>query len=111
HMVMWLMSMRGRPRSWRMMEAFPINTYRFVNEKGESTFVRFIWKPKLGVRSLLLDEANDIGGADPDYHRRDIVEAIQNGAYPEYELGVQLIPEEDEFKYDFDLLDDTKLWP
>lgn len=111
HMVMWLMSMRGRPRSWRMMEAFPINTFRFVNEKGVSTFVRFMWKPKLGVHSLLLDEANEIGGVDPDYHRRDMVEAIENGIYPEYELGVQLIAEKDEFKYDFDILDDTKLWP
>lgn len=111
HMVMWLMSMRGRPRSWRMMEGFPVNTFCFVNEKGTSTFVRFIWKPKLGVHSLKLDEANVIGGVDADFHRRDIVEAIEAGAYPEYELGVQLIAEEDEFKYDFDLLDDTKLWP
>ncbi|PIC69208.1 catalase HPII [Sporosarcina sp. P16b] len=111
HMVMWLMSMRGRPRSWRMMEGYPVNTFRFVNEEGTSTFVRFVWKPKLGVHSLLLDEANLIGGADPDFHRRDIVEAIENGAYPEYELGVQLIAEKDEFNYDFDILDDTKLWP
>lgn len=111
HMVMWLMSMRGRPRSWRMMEAYPINTFRFVNKEGKSTFVRFIWKPKLGVHSLMLDEANTIGGVDPDFHRRDIIEAIENGAYPEYELGVQLIADEDEFKYDFDILDDTKLWP
>lgn len=111
HMVMWLMSMRGRPRSWRMMEGYPINTFRFVNDKGVSTFVRFVWKPKLGVHSLFLNEANEIGGADADFHRRDLVEAIENGTYPEYELGVQLIAEEDEFKYDFDLLDDTKLWP
>lgn len=111
HMVMWLMSMRGRPRSWRMMEGYPINTFRFVNEKGESTFVRFIWKPKLGVHSLFLDEANQIGGADPDFHRRDLIEAIENGAYPEYELGVQFIAEEDEHNYEFDILDDTKLWP
>ncbi|QQK80701.1 catalase [Salicibibacter cibi] len=111
HMVMWLMSMRGRPRSWRMMEAWPINTFRFVNEHGKSTFVRFKWEPKLGVHSLLLDEANVIGGVDPDFHRRDIIEAIKMGAYPEYELGIQLIEEEDEFKFDFDILDDTKLWP
>ena len=111
HMVMWVMSMRGRPRSWRMMEGYPINTFRFVNESGKSTFFRLVWKPKLGVHSLLLDEANLIGGVDPDFHRRDIIEAIENGAYPEYELGVQLINEEDEFKYDFDILDDTKLWP
>jgi len=111
HMVMWLMSMRGRPRSWRMMAGWPINTFRFVNEQGKSTFVRFKWEPKLGVHSLLLDEANIIGGVDPDYHRRDILEAIQKGAYPEYELGVQLIEEEDQFNYDFDILDDTKFWP
>jgi len=111
HFIMWLMSDRGRPRSWRMMEAWPVNTFRFINEKGKSTFVRFVWKPVLGVHSLLLDEANIIGGVDPDFHRRDLHDAIKRGAYPEYELGVQLIAEEDEFKYDFDILDDTKLWP
>ena len=111
HMVMWLMSMRGRPRSWRMMDGWPINTFRFINHQGKSTFVRFKWIPKLGVHSLLLDEANIIGGIDPDFHRRDIVEAIEKGAYPEYELGIQLIDEKDEFSYDFDILDDTKLWP
>ena len=111
HMVMWLMSMRGRPRSWRMMDGWPINTFRFINENGTSTFVRFTWRAKLGVHSLLLDEANVIGGVDPDFHRRDIVEAVEKGAYPEYELGVQLIRNEDEFAYDFDILDDTKLWP
>lgn len=111
HMVMWLMSLRGRPRSWRMMDGWPVNTFRLINEQGKSTFVRFVWKSKLGVHSLLLDEANVIGGVDPDFHRRDIVEAVQKGAYPEYELGVQLIPQEDEFKYDFDVLDATKLWP
>lgn len=111
HFIMWLMSDRGRPRSWRMMEGYPVNTFRFINEQGKSTFVRFVWKPVLGVHSLLLDEANVIGGVDPDYHRRDLRDAIKSGAYPEYELGVQLIAEEDEFKYDFDILDDTKLWP
>lgn len=108
---MWLMSMRGRPRSWRMMEGYPINTFRFVNAEGKATFVRFIWKPKLGVHGLLLNEANIIGGVDPDFHRHDLIEAIERGAYPEYDFGVQLIPEEDEFKYDFDLLDATKIWP
>lgn len=111
HMIMWLMSGRGRPRSWRMMDGYPINTFRFVNNQGKSTFVRFHFKTVLGVHSLLLEEANIIGGVDPDYHRRDLIEAIERGAYPEYEFGVQMIPEEDEFKYDFDLLDDTKLWP
>ncbi len=111
HMVMWLMSLRGRPRSWRMMEGWPINAFRLINEKNQSTFVRFVWKPKLGVHSLLVDEANIIGGIDPDFHRHDIIEAVEKGAFPEYELGVQLIKEEDEFKYDFDLLDPTKMWP
>lgn len=111
HFIMWLMSDRGRPRSWRMMEAWPVNTFRFINEQGKATFVRFVWKPVLGVHSLLLDEANIIGGVEPDFHRRDLHEAIESGAYPEYELGVQLIDVEDEFKYDFDILDDTKLWP
>ncbi|SFE18793.1 catalase [Lentibacillus persicus] len=111
HMVMWLMSMRGRPRSWRMMAGWPINTFRFINENGKSTFVRFKWIPKLGVHSLLLDEANIIGGVDPDFHRRDIIEAIEKGFYPEYELGVQMVSEEDEHKFHIDVLDDTKLWP
>lgn len=111
HFIMWLMSSRGRPRSWRMMEGYPINTFRFINDEGKSTFVRFVWKPTLGVHSLLIEEANIIGGVDPDYHRHDMIEAIKRGAYPEYELGVQMIAEEDEFKYDFDVLDDTKLWP
>ena len=111
HMIMWLMSMRGRPRSWRMMEGWPINTFRLLDEQGKSTFARFVWKPVLGVHGLLLEEANILGGVDPDFHRHDMIEAIQMGAYPEYDLGVQLIADEDEFKYDFDLLDDTKLWP
>ena len=111
HFIMWLMSDRGRPRSWRMIEGWPINTFRFINEGGRSTFVRFVWKPVLGVHSLLLDEANVIGGVDPDFHRHDMIQAINNGAYPEYWLGVQLIADEDEFNYDFDVLDDTKLWP
>ncbi len=111
HMVMWLMSLRARPRSWRMMEGYPINAFRLVNAQGKSTFVRFVWKPKLGVHSITMEEANIIGGIDPDFHRRDIVEAVQKGIFPEYDLGVQLIPEEDEFKYDFDILDATKLWP
>lgn len=111
HFIMWLMSDRGRPRSWRMMEAWPINTFRFINDKEASTYVRFVWKPLLGVHSLLLDEANMIGGVDPDYHRRDLHEAIERGAYPEYELGVQLIAEGEELNYDFDILDDTKFWP
>ncbi|HLS06851.1 MAG TPA: catalase, partial [Bacillota bacterium] len=94
-----------------MMAGWPINTFRFINSEGKSTYVRFKWIPKLGVHSLLLEEANTIGGIDPDFHRRDIIEAVKKGAFATYELGVQLIAEEDEFKYGFDILDDTKLWP
>ncbi|HLS08880.1 catalase [Lentibacillus sp.] len=111
HMVMWLMSDRGIPRSWRMMEGFGVNTFRFVNEEGKATFVKFHWKPVLGVHSLVWDEAQTIGGKDPDFHRRDLWESIERGAYPVYELGVQMIDEDDEFMFDFDILDATKIWP
>lgn len=111
HMVTWIMSDRGILRSYRMMESWSINTYLFVNEEGVATFVRFVWKPVLGVQSLLQDEAIKLGGIDPDFHRKDLREAIDKGFYPEYELGVQLIPMEDEFKYDFDVLDPSKFWP
>ena len=94
-----------------MMESWSINTYLFVNDKNVATFVRFVWKPVLGVHSLLQDEAIKLGGIDPDFHRKDLREAIDKGFYPEYELGVQLIPLEDEFKYDFDILDPAKFWP
>lgn len=111
HMVTWIMSDRGIIRSYRMMESWSINTYLFVNAEGKATFVRFVWKPVLGVHSLLQDEAIKLGGIDPDFHRKDLREAIDMGAYPEYELGVQLIPLEDEFNYDFDILDPAKFWP
>lgn len=111
HNVFWAMSDRGIPRSYRTMEGFGIHTFRFVNAKGKSTFVRFHWKPLAGKASLLWDEAQKLAGKDADFHRRDLWEAIESGDYPEYELGVQLIPEEDEFKFDFDLLDATKLIP
>lgn len=111
HMVLWIMSDRGILRSYRMMESWSINTYLFVNDQGVATFVRFVWKPVLGVHSLLQDEAQKIGGIDPDFHRRDLREAIDRGAYAEYELGVQLISMEDEFKFDFDVLDPAKFWP
>lgn len=111
HMVTWVMSDRGILRSYRMMESWSINTYLFINEEGVATFVRFVWKPVLGVHSLLQEEAIKIGGLDPDFHRRDLREAIDKGVYPEYELGVQLIPMEDEFKFDFDVLDPAKFWP
>jgi catalase len=111
HFVMWLMSDRTVPRSWRMMEGFGVNAFRFINDQGTSRFVRFQWRPVLGVHSFLQEESLIIGGLDPDFHRRDIYEAIQRGVYPEYEFGVQMIEEEKEYAYDFDVLDPTKLWP
>lgn len=111
HMVMWAMSDRAIPRSLRMMEGFGIHTFRFINAEGKSTFVKFHWKPLLGVHSVAWDEAKKISGQDPDFHRRDLWEAIENGDFPAWELGVQLVPEEDEHKYPFDLLDPTKIIP
>lgn len=111
HMIMWVMSDRAIPRSLRMMEGFGIHTFRFINDKGRSTFVKFHWKPLLGVHSVAWDEAQKISGKDSDFHRRDLWEAIENGAYPEWEFGVQLIDEKDEHKYPFDLLDPTKIIP
>ena len=111
HNVMWLMSDRAIPRSLRMMEGFGIHTFRLINEEGKSHFVKFHWKPLLGVHSVVWDEALKINGQDPDFHRRDLYEAIDSGAFPEWELGVQIVPEEDEHKFDFDLLDPTKLIP
>ncbi|MGM7700463.1 catalase [Pseudalkalibacillus sp. Hm43] len=111
HMVMWTMSDRAIPRSLRMMEGFGVHTFRFVNEEGKAHFVKFHWKPILGTHGLVWDEAQKISGKNPDFHRADLYESIENGDYPEYELGVQIIAEEDEFKYDFDVLDPTKLWP
>ena len=111
HMIMWLMSDRALPRSFRMMEGFGVHTFRFVNEQGIAHFVKFHWKPLLGVHSVAWDEAQNISGKDPDYHRRDLWEAIESGAFPEWELGVQIVPEEDELKFEFDLLDATKLIP
>ena len=111
HNVMWLMSDRAIPRSLRMMEGFGIHTFRFINEEGKSHFVKFHWKPKQGVLGLVWDEAQRISGKDADFHRRDLWEAIEEGHYPEWELGVQIVPEEDEHKYPFDLLDPTKMIP
>ena len=111
HNVIWAMSDRGIPRSYRTMEGFGIHTFRLINAEGKATFVRFHWKPVAGKASLLWDEAQKLTGRDPDFHRRDLWEAIEAGDFPEYELGLQLIPEEDEFKFDFDILDATKLIP
>ncbi len=111
HQVFWAMSDRAIPRSFRMMEGFGIHTFRFVNAKGESHFVKFHWKPMLGVHQKVWDEAQKTNGKDPDFHRRDLMDAIEGGSFPEWELGVQLLAEEDEFSLDFDILDPTKLWP
>nr|WP_310590215.1 catalase [Dyadobacter pollutisoli] len=108
---MWLMSDRAIPRSYRMMEGFGVHTFRFVNEAGVASFVKFHWKPLLGVHSVAWDEAQKISGKDPDFHRRDLWDAIEAGNFPEWELGVQIVREEDEFKFEFDLLDPTKLIP
>ncbi len=108
---MWAMSDRGLPRSYRTMEGFGIHTFRLINAEGKATFVRFHWKPVAGKASLVWDEAQKLTGRDPDFHRRDLWEAIEAGDYPEFELGLQLIPEENEFNFDFDLLDPTKLIP
>jgi len=111
HTVMWVMSDRAIPRSLRMMEGFGVHTFRLINADGEAHFVKFHWKPVLGVHSLVWDEAQRIAGKNPDFHRQDLYEAIEKGDYPEWELGLQLIPEKDEFTFDFDILDPTKLWP
>ena len=111
HMIMWQMSDRALPRSFRMMEGFGVHTFRLINSKNESCFVKFHWKPLLGVHSIAWDEAQNISGKDPDFHRRDLWESIEAGNFPEWELGLQIIPEADEFNYGFDLLDPTKLIP
>ena len=111
HMIMWALSDRAIPRSYRTMQGFGVHTFILVNDKMQRTFVKFHWRPVAGVHSLTWDECLKINGTDPDFHRRDLWEAIDNGAFPEYELGVQLIPEADEDRFDFDLLDCTKLVP
>ncbi|KAA6464560.1 catalase [Acidobacteria bacterium AB60] len=111
HMLMWVMSDRAIPRSFRMMEGFGIHTYRLVNEDGKSTFVKFHWRPRLGMQSVVWDEALKISGADPDFHRRDLWNAISEGNFPEWELGMQLFDQEFADKFDFDVLDATKIIP
>nr|WP_230985158.1 catalase [Microbispora oryzae] len=111
HMVMWVMSDRALPRSYRMMQGFGVHTFRLVNSEGRGTFVKFHWRPLLGTHSLVWDEVLRIQGNDPDFNRRDLWESIESGAYPEWELGLQLVPEEDEHRFDFDLLDATKIIP
>jgi catalase len=111
HMIMWVMSDRAIPRSYRMMEGFGVHTFRLINEAGKARFVKFHWKPLLGLHAVVWDEAQKISGKDPDFHRRDLWEAIENGDYPEWELGVQIVEEKDEHNFDFDLLDPTKIIP
>ncbi|WP_332304462.1 catalase C [Rhizobium sp. GR12] len=111
HMVMWIMSDRTIPRSFRFMEGFGVHTFRFVNAKDQSTFVKFHWKPKLGLQSVAWNEAVKINGADPDFHRRDLWTAIQSGNFPEWELQVQLFDQEFADSFDFDILDPTKIIP
>jgi catalase len=111
HMIMWVLSDRAIPVSYAKMEGFGVHTFRFVNEAGKSRFVKFHWKPLSGVHSLVWDEAQKIAGKDPDFNRRDLWNSIEMGNFPEYELGIQIVEEEDEFAFDFDLLDPTKIIP
>src|ERR1700761_5445548 len=111
HMIMWIMSDRTLPRSLRMMEGFGVHPFRLVNAAGDCTFVKFHWRPKLGTQSVIWDEALKINGADPDFHRRDLWEAINEGNFPEWELGLQLFDEDQADGFDFDVLDATKVIP
>jgi catalase len=109
---MWNMSDRGIPRSYRMMEGFGVHTFRLINDAGDTVLVKFHWKPKLGVHSITWEEAQLLGGIDPDFHRRDLYDAIEAGAHPEWELGVQVLPDTPEETFDgIDLLDATKIVP
>jgi catalase len=111
HMFMWAMSDRAIPRSYRMMQGFGVNTFALVNKEGKRHFVKFHWIPHLGVHSLVWDEALKLGGQDPDFHRKDLMEAIDNKAYPKWDFAIQVIPEEKQDDFEFDILDATKIWP
>jgi len=111
HMFMWAQSDRGIPRSYRMMQGFGVNTYTLQNDKGERHFVKFHFTPHLGVHSFVWDEALKLAGQDPDFHRKDLYTAIDSGAYPKWDMHVQLIAEKDEDNFEFDILDATKVWP
>src|ERR1700761_3018825 len=111
HMIMWVMSDRAIPRSLRMMEGFGVHTFRLINADGASTFVKFHWRPKLGMQSVVWDEALKINGADPDFHRRDLWNAIEAGDFPEWEFCLQTFTQEQADSFDFDVLDATKLIP
>jgi catalase len=111
HMQFWTMSDRSIPRSYRMMQGFGVNTYTLINDKGERNFVKFHFTPELGVHSFVWDEALKIAGQDPDFHRKDLWQAIESGAYPKWKFGIQVIPESKEDDFEFDILDATKVWP
>jgi len=111
HMLIWIMSDRAIPRSFRFMEGFGVHTFRLINDRNKSTFVKFHWKPKLGMQSVVWNEAVKINGADPDFHRRDLWDAIRSGSFPEWELGFQLFDEKFADNFAFDVLDPTKLIP
>jgi catalase len=111
HMLMWIMSDRAIPRSFRFMEGFGVHTFRLVNDAGRSTYVKFHWKPARGLQSVVWNEAVKINGADPDFHRRDLWDAITQGAYPEWELGLQLFDDDFADRFEFDVLDPTKIIP
>ncbi|KAF1808328.1 catalase [Eremomyces bilateralis CBS 781.70] len=111
HMFMWTQSDRAIPRSFRMMQGFGVNTYTLINSEGKRHFVKFHFVPEQGVHSLVWDEAQKIGGQDPDFHRKDLWDAIEAGAYPKWRFGIQVIPEANEHEFDFDILDATKIWP
>jgi catalase len=109
--VMWTQSDRAIPRSYRMMQGFGVNTFTLTNDKGERSFVKFTFTPELGVHSLVWDEALKLAGQDPDFHRKDLWEAIENGAFPKWKFGIQTIPEAEQDNFEFDILDATKVWP
>ena len=111
HTTVWAMSDRGIPKNFRQIEGFGIHTFRLVNSEGDSYFVKFHWKPLQGLESLVWDEAQMLHGKDVDFHRKDLYESIEKGDYPEWELGLQIIRPEQEFDFDFDILDPTKIWP
>ncbi|KAF1998615.1 catalase [Amniculicola lignicola CBS 123094] len=110
HMFFWTMSDRAIPRSYRMMQGFGVNTFTLTNDKGERNFVKFIFTPSLGVNSLVWDEALKLAGQDPDFHRKDLWEAIESNAFPKWKFGIQVIPESKEHDFEFDILDATKIW-
>src|SRR3546814_17415038 len=110
-MIMWIMSDRAIPRSYRTMEGFGVHTFRLVDVEGRSTFVKFHWKPKQGLQPVLWNEAVKINGADPDFHRRDLWDAITGGTFPEWELGDKLIDEDFADSYEFDVMEEAQQLP